>query len=67
LITLQPRGDGTELRLVHRGLAGPMADAHAGGWANYLGRLAAVAEGRDLGPDALAGQRVPTVAELGLP
>ncbi|MEZ5251420.1 MAG: metalloregulator ArsR/SmtB family transcription factor [Ilumatobacteraceae bacterium] len=34
------------LRLVHRGLEGPMADAHAGGWANYLARLAA-ASGRD--------------------
>jgi len=26
------------------------ADAHSGGWTNYLGRLAAVAEGRDPGP-----------------
>jgi uncharacterized protein YndB with AHSA1/START domain len=66
-VTLEPRGGGTELRLVHRGLAGPMADAHAGGWDNYLGRLAAVAEGRDPGPDVLAGERVPTAAELGLP
>jgi len=65
-ITLEARGDRTELRLVHRGLAGPMADAHAGGWANYLGRLVAVAEGRDPGPDALAGERVPNAAELGL-
>jgi uncharacterized protein YndB with AHSA1/START domain len=65
-ITLEPDGDGTRLRLVHRGLAGPMADAHEGGWANYLGRLAATAEGRDPGPDPLAGERVPTAAELGL-
>jgi uncharacterized protein YndB with AHSA1/START domain len=64
-ITLEPRGDATELRLVHRGLAGPMADAHAGGWANYLGRLAAVAEGRDPGPDALGAERVPAAHELG--
>lgn len=64
-ITLEPRPDGTELRLVHRGLAGPMADAHAGGWSHYLGRLATVAEGRDPGPDALAGERVPSAAELG--
>jgi uncharacterized protein YndB with AHSA1/START domain len=64
-ITLEPNGTGTELRLVHRGLAGPMADAHAGGWSNYLGRLAAVAEQRDPGPDALAAERVPTTAELG--
>jgi hypothetical protein len=43
-----------------------MADAHAGGWANYLGRLAATAEGRDPGPDALAHERVPSAAELDL-
>lgn len=64
-ITLEPTGDGTRLRLVHRGLAGPMADAHAGGWANYVGRLAAVAEGRDPGPDVLAAERVPAAGELG--
>jgi uncharacterized protein YndB with AHSA1/START domain len=65
-ITLEPDGDGTRLRLVHRGLAGPMADAHDGGWANYLARLAATAEGRDPGPDPLAAERVPTPAELDL-
>jgi uncharacterized protein YndB with AHSA1/START domain len=65
-ITLRPRGAGTELHLVHRGLAGPMADAHAGGWDNYLHRLAATAERGDPGPDPLARQRVPTAAELGL-
>jgi hypothetical protein len=36
-----------------------MADAHDGGWSNYLSRLAAVAEGRDPGPDPLAAERVP--------
>ncbi len=66
-ITLRPVAAGTELRLVHRGLEGPMADAHAGGWGNYLGRLAARAEGRDPGADPLAGERVPTRARLGLP
>jgi uncharacterized protein YndB with AHSA1/START domain len=65
-ITLEPSGDTTRLRLVHRGLAGPMADAHEGGWTNYLTRLAATAEGRHPGPDALAAERVPTAAELGL-
>ena len=65
-IVLRPDRGGTELRLVHRGLIGPMADAHAGGWANYLGRLAAVAERRDAGPDALADQRVPAARSLGL-
>jgi hypothetical protein len=42
-----------------------MADAHNGGWANYLGRLAAVAEGRDPGPDALAAERVPQARRTG--
>jgi uncharacterized protein YndB with AHSA1/START domain len=65
-ITLEPAGAGTRLRLVHRGLAGPMADAHAGGWENYLSRLAAVSEGRDPGEDPLAGERVPTPGELGM-
>lgn len=65
-ITLRPRGAGTELRLVHRGLAGPMADAHAGGWDNYLRRLALTAERGDPGPDPLASERVPTAGELGL-
>ena len=65
-IDLRPLRGGTELRLVHRGLEDPMADAHSGGWANYLARLAAVAEGRDPGPDPLAGERVPTARSLGL-
>ena len=65
-IDLRPRDGGTELHLVHRGLAEPMADAHTGGWANYLARLAAVAEGRDPGADPLADERVPSAHELGL-
>lgn len=64
-ITLHRTPSGTRLHLVHRGLAGPMADVHAGGWTNYLGRLAAVAAGRDPGPDALAHERVPSAEELG--
>lgn len=66
-IDLRPAAGGTELHLVHRGLEGPMADAHAGGWENYLARLAARAEGRDPGPDPLAHERVPTRRQLGLP
>jgi uncharacterized protein YndB with AHSA1/START domain len=63
-ITLAPIASGTRLRLVHTGLAGPMADAHDGGWVNYLGRLACTAAGRDPGPDRLAGERVPRAADL---
>jgi uncharacterized protein YndB with AHSA1/START domain len=65
-VTLEAITGGTRLRLVHRGLAGPMADAHAGGWANYLHRLGETAAGRNPGPDPLAGERVPTPAQLGL-
>lgn len=63
-ITLHPHPGGTELRLVHRGLSGPMADAHAGGWTHYLDRLAACAEGQDPGPDPWADRRVPAAADL---
>lgn len=63
-VTLAPTVSGTRLRLVHSGLSGPMADAHAGGWANYLHRLATVASGGDPGPDPLADQRVPSAADL---
>lgn len=59
-ITLVPIASGTRLHLVHSGLSGPMADAHDGGWANYLGRLATAASGRDPGPDPLADERVPS-------
>jgi uncharacterized protein YndB with AHSA1/START domain len=65
-IDLRPSPAETELRLVHRGLDGPMADAHSGGWENYLSRLVSRAEGCDPGPDPLAAARVPTRAELGL-
>ena len=63
-ITLQPHAGGTRLHLLHRGLAGPMADAHAGGWANYLSRLAVAATGEDPGADPLAIERVPRAADL---
>lgn len=64
-IDLRPCDGGTELHLVHRGLAETMADAHSGGWDNYLARLATVAEGRDPGPDPLAAERVPAARDLG--
>jgi uncharacterized protein YndB with AHSA1/START domain len=66
-IDLVPLAGGTEVRLVHRGLAGPMADAHGEGWAHYLGRLASRAEGRDPGPDPWADRRVPTAPARELP
>jgi len=62
-ITLDPTATGTRLHLIHRGLSDPMADAHDGGWANYLHRLAVAAAGRDPGPDPLAAERVPSATE----
>jgi hypothetical protein len=65
-ITLRPRDGGTDLHLVHRGLPEPMVEPHAGGWANYLHRLAIVASGADAGPDPLAHERVPSAQDVGL-
>jgi uncharacterized protein YndB with AHSA1/START domain len=56
-IDLMEQPDGTLLRLTHTGL--PNAEqcaGHAQGWANYLGRLAEVAAGRDPGPDPFRGR-----------
>jgi uncharacterized protein YndB with AHSA1/START domain len=64
-IELEPLADGTtQLTLVHSGLEGPAADAHAGGWTHYLGRLRTAAEGGTPGPDPFADRRVPTPEEL---
>ena len=53
-VTLTPDGDGTLLRLVHRGIPGPNRDASAAGWAHYLERLVLAASGREPGPDPWA-------------
>ena len=64
-IDLEPvAGGGTRLTLVHRGLDDLAADAHAGGWAHYLGRLAVAAVGGVPGPDPFSDRRVPTPEEL---
>ncbi len=53
-VTLTPDGDGTLLRLVHRGIPGPNRDASAAGWTHYLERLVLAASGREPGPDPWA-------------
>ncbi|MGE0228242.1 MAG: SRPBCC family protein [Dehalococcoidia bacterium] len=55
-ITLTRDGAGTVLHLLHHGLPDleEVTSAHGGGWARYLGRLSAIAEGRDPGPDEWA-------------
>jgi hypothetical protein len=65
-IDLRPTATGTELRLVHRGLDGPMADSQAGGKVNYLTRLATRAERGDAGHGRRAEGCVPTRAEAGI-
>lgn len=54
VITLEPDGDGTIVRLSHRNLRGRDREVHAYGWQHYLGRLAMAAAGGDPGPDPLA-------------
>lgn len=51
-IDLLERDGGTLLRMAHSGLPNAEQRArHAQGWAHYVGRLAAAAEGRNPGPD----------------
>jgi uncharacterized protein YndB with AHSA1/START domain len=51
-VTLSPDGDGTYVRLVHRGLmTTPMREQHAHGWQHYLARLSVAAGGGEPGPD----------------
>jgi uncharacterized protein YndB with AHSA1/START domain len=45
-IDLEPHGQGTRLRLVHRGLPATELASHTEGWDYFLPRLTAVAEGR---------------------
>jgi uncharacterized protein YndB with AHSA1/START domain len=54
-ITLQPEGDKTRVRLVHRGLPDDAVDNHGSGWAHYLQRLAVRVSGGDPGPDRQPG------------
>ncbi len=51
-VTLTPDGDGTHVRLVHRGLlTADMREQHREGWQLYLARLSTTVGGGDPGPD----------------
>jgi uncharacterized protein YndB with AHSA1/START domain len=50
-VTLAPDGDGTLLRLVHRGVPRDYRGGSAAGWSHYLSRLVLIAAGHDPGPD----------------
>jgi len=66
-VTLSPDGDGTLLRLVHRGVPRQIRRGSAAGWAHYLARLVLAAAGHDPGPDpwATAPTAAPTAAPGG--
>ncbi len=49
--TLIPDGTKTLVRMVHSGLPEDAIDDHSHGWDHYLGRLAVVGGGGDVGPD----------------
>jgi uncharacterized protein YndB with AHSA1/START domain len=54
-VLLEPDGDGTHVRLIHRDLpTEESARKHGHGWDHYLARLAAAAGGEDPGPDPWA-------------
>ncbi len=51
-VTLTPDGNGTHVRLVHRGLmTAEMREQHGHGWQHYLARLGVAAGGGEPGPD----------------
>jgi uncharacterized protein YndB with AHSA1/START domain len=50
-VTLTPDGDGTLVRLIHRGVAPENQQHSAAGWAHYLDRLARAVSGQDPGPE----------------
>lgn len=52
-VELLPDGDGTVVRLTHRGLPEAALAIHAAGWDHYLPRLADAAAGRDVPPDGV--------------
>jgi uncharacterized protein YndB with AHSA1/START domain len=54
-LTLQPEGDKTRVRLVHRGLPADAVGDHEHGWTRYLDRLIVVVAGGDPGPDVIPG------------
>jgi uncharacterized protein YndB with AHSA1/START domain len=56
--------DETIVRLRHIGLSPALAAFHAWGWDRYLPRLAAVAEGRDPGPDPSTSGPAPELLAL---
>jgi hypothetical protein len=61
---LVPDDGHTVVRIRHTGVSLPLSDFLAWGWERYLTRLATVAEGRDPGPDPVAGGPPPELVTL---
>jgi uncharacterized protein YndB with AHSA1/START domain len=57
-IHLEPRAQGTWVRLTHRELPPEARENHDLGWMHYLARLKMISEGREPGPDAFADPKV---------
>jgi uncharacterized protein YndB with AHSA1/START domain len=55
VIELIPQDTGTLIRLTHKDLPPDQIEVHKYGWDHYASRLAAVAEGRDPGPNTPGG------------
>lgn len=55
-IELRAEGDSTIVTLTHSGLPPNETDLHRSGWDHYIGRLAGVSEGRDVGIDSGIGE-----------
>lgn len=54
-VQLEPDGDGTQMRLIHRDLPNAeSAERHRHGWDHYADRLSTAASGGDPGPDPWA-------------
>lgn len=64
-ISLTPDGDGTLVRLVHRGLPIESRPDHIHGWNHYLPRLATVATSGDPGPNPNATAPAPASTAVG--
>lgn len=54
-IDVVPDGDGTLIRLTHSALPPEQVEIHRVGWDHYVGRLAAVSEEREPGPNTPGG------------